>query len=410
MNISNLGGKRNSAALWVLIFFLISLAVYFLTQPPVENPFNYFIYLADAFAHGRLHVLDTPFYFEELVYKDGLSYTIYPPMPALILVPFVALFGLSFSQVFASIVLGSINVSIVFLIMRRLTSNFEKQLWMTVLFGFGTIYWYTVTIGSVWYIAHIVSLFFLLLAIYETMGKKRVFLIGLLLGASYWSRIPTVLTLPFFIVMLSGLWLPAASEKPILKRFRAGPLLFLILGLSVFICLNFLYNYLRFGSPLDVAYSMHTISEAKASVSPWFDQGLLSLSYIRHHLYTFLLHPPALIDSWPYIVPSKVGLSVFITTPAFIFAFAAGIRSRLPLACWLAIIPAALLIFTKSGTGWTQFGYRYALDFYPFLLLLTFKGMPDTLRWYHKLLIVIGVLVNIWGVLFLNKLELYRLY
>ena len=104
------------------------------------------------------------------------------------------------------------------------------------------------------------------------------------------------------------------------------------------------------------------------------------------------------------------GLSFFITTPAFIFAFAAGVKSRLALACWLAILPTALLIFTKSGTGWTQFGYRYALDFYPFLLLLTFKGMPDRLRWYHKLLIVLGILVNLWGVLFLNKLELYELY
>ena len=409
-NISNLGNKKNSVVILALLFFLLSLIVYFLTQPRVANPFNYFVYLADAIAHGRLHLIDTPFYFEELITKDGLSYTIYPPMPAILLVPIVAVWGLSFSQVFASILLGSVNISIVFLIMRRLTGNLEKQVWMTLLFGFGTIYWYTATVGSVWYFAHIVSLFFLLLAILETFGKRRVFLIGLLLGASYWSRIPTILTLPFFIVMLSDLWLPRSAHASFLKRLRLSPLILIALGIGVFICLNFLYNYLRFGTPLDVAYSMHTISEAKARVSPWFDQGLLSLSYIPHHLYTFLLHPPALIESRPYIVPSMAGLSVFITTPAFIFAFAAGVKSRLALACWLAILPTALLIFTKSGTGWTQFGYRYALDFYPFLLLLTFKGMPDRLRWYHKLLIVLGILVNLWGVLFLNKLELYELY
>lgn len=409
-NISNLGDKRNTAAPTVLLFFFISLIVYYVTQPPAANPFNYFIYLAEAITNGRLYVTDTPFYFEELITKDGRSYTIYPPMPALLLVPFVAFFGLTFSQVFASIFLGAVNVSIVFLIMRRLTGNLEKQIWMTVLFGFGTIYWYTATIGSVWYFAHIVSLFFLLLAILETLGKRRVLLIGLLLGASYWSRIPTILTLPFFIVMLWDLWLPAAPGASLINRFRIKPLFYLALGLGVFICLNFLYNYARFGTPFDVAYSLHTISEAKARVSPWFDQGMLSLSYIRHHLYTFILHPPVITESWPYVIPSMAGLSVFITTPAFIFAFAAGIRSRLALACWLAIIPTALLIFTKSGTGWTQFGYRYALDFYPFLLLLAFKGMPDKLRWYHKLLIVLGVLVNKWGVLFINKLELYKLY
>jgi hypothetical protein len=410
MNISNPSYKRNSVLIAAALFFLISFILYFITQPAVPDPFNYFIYLADALLNGRLHLLDTPFYFEELIIEDGLSYTIYPPMPALLLAPFVALWGLSFSQVFASIVLGSVNVSLVFLLMRRLTESFQKQIWMTLLFGFGTIHWYTSTIGSVWYFAHIVSLFFLLFAIIETFGQRRVFLIGLLLGASYWSRIPTVLTLPFFIVMLSDLWLPVSHTESPLKRIKLRPLLLLALGVGVFVLLNFLYNYLRFGSPFDVAYSMHTVSEAKAKVSPWFDQGLFSLSYMRHHLYTFLLQPPAFIETWPYIVPSKAGLSILITTPAFIFALAAGIRNRLALACWLAVIPPALLIFSKSGTGWTQFGYRYALDFYPFLLLLTFKGIPQELKWYHKLLIILGILVNLWGVLFINRLELYELY
>ena len=410
MNISNPSDKRNSALIAAALFFLISFIVYFLTQPTVQDPFNYFIYLADAFLNARLHLLDTPFYFEELIQKDGLSYTIYPPMPAVLLIPFVAVWGLSFSQIIASIALGSVNVSLVFLLMRRLTESLSKQIWMTLLFAFGTIYWYTTTIGSVWYFAHIVSIFFLLLALIETFGKRRVFLIGVLLGASYFSRIPTVLTLPFFIVMLSDLWLPASSESAFINRIRIKPIFLLALGVGVFVCLNFLYNYLRFGTPFDVAYSLHTVSEAKAKVSPWFDQGLLSLSYIQHHLYTFLLHPPALIDGWPYVVPSKAGLSVLLTTPLFVFAFAAGIRNRLALACWLAIIPTALLIFSKSGTGWTQFGYRYALDFYLFLLLLTVKGTPDRLRWYHKLLIVLGILVNLWGVLFINRFEFYELY
>ena len=68
------------------------------------------------------------------------------------------------------------------------------------------------------------------------------------------------------------------------------------------------------------------------------------------------------------------------------------------------------VVFIKSGTGWTQFGYRYALDFYPFLLLLTLRGIGEQLKWYHKLLIVLSVLVNIWGVLFINIFEWYKLY
>jgi len=97
------------------------------------------------------------------------------------------------------------------------------------------------------------------------------------------------------------------------------------------------------------------------------------------------------------------GLSVLVTTPAFIYSIFAGIRNRLAFACWSAIIPIALLIFTKAGTGWTQFGYRYAMDFYPFLILLTLRGIGSTLRWHHKLLICLGILTNTWGVLWINK-------
>ena len=410
MNIPTLKDKSYMPYIIALIFFFLAFLVYFLTQPKIENPFNYFIYLSEAFLSGRLNVVDTPFYFEELINKNGKFYTIYPPMPALLLIPFVAIWGKVFSQVLASLILGAVNVSLVYFLMRRLTEKLDIQIWMTVLFGFGTIYWYTAGIGSVWYLAQIASLFFLILAIYETFGARRPLLIGLLLGASYWSRIPVILSLPFFLIMLSDQWLIRERTGSILRRIRIKPILFLFAGVGVFVLLNFLYNYLRFGSPFDVAYSLHEISAAKERVSPWFNKGLFNLSYLKHHLYVFLLHPPAIIDTWPYIVPSKAGLSVLITTPIFIFAFFAGIRSRFSLACWSAILPIALLIFTKSGTGWTQFGYRYALDFYPFLLLLTFKGIGSEIKWYHKLLIIIGVLVNLWGVLFINKFEWYKLY
>ncbi|MEQ9618251.1 MAG: hypothetical protein RIG61_03645 [Deltaproteobacteria bacterium] len=396
--------------LLALLFCVTGFLVYFLTQPGTENPFNYFTYLADAFLHGRLYVTDTPFYFEELVIRDGKSYVIYPPMPAVLIMPFVAVWGTSFNQALASLVLGGVNISLVYLITRRLTGNRELQFWITLLFGFGSIHWYTATVGSVWYFAQITSMFFLLLAVHSTLSGRSSLLIGLLLGASYWSRLTTVLSLPFFIIMISNLSFPDKKEFSVLKKIRIRPILLLCAGLGIFILLNFLYNYLRFGSPFDVAYALHTITPAKEKVSPWFNKGLFSLSYIRHHLYVFLLHPPVFIDSWPYVIPSKAGLSVFITTPAFIFAFFAGWRNRLTIACWSAIIPIAFLIFIKSGTGWTQFGYRYAMDFYPFLLLLTVIDIGDKLKWYHRLLIILGILVNIWGVLFINIFGWYRLY
>lgn len=392
------------------LFCISGLLVYYLTQPRIFDYFNYFSYLADAFLHGRLYLADPPTHFEELIVAGGKHYAIYPPMPAIVLMPFVAILGVSFNHVFVSLLMGGINISIVYLIMREMTKNEEIRFWMTVLFGFGTIHWYVATVGSVWYFAQITATTFLLLAVYVTFTSRRPFLIGLLLGASYWSRLPTILSLPFFLIMLSDSWFLARGKEGLLGRIRFRPILLLGAGVGVFILLNCAYNYFRFETPIDVAYVKHSIYPAKKNISPWFNKGLFDLSYIPYHLRVFLLEPPVFINNWPYVIPSKIGLSVLITTPAFIFALFAGMKNKLTIACWSAIVPTAFLLFIKSGTGWTQFGYRYALDFYPFLLLLTLKGIGEELKWYHKALIIAGVLVNLWGVLFINKFEWFKAY
>jgi len=43
------------------------------------------------------------------------------------------------------------------------------------------------------------------------------------------------------------------------------------------------------------------------------------------------------------------------------------------------------------------------MDFYPFLFILTVRGMGTNLKWYHKLLIILGIIVNAWGVIAINK-------
>ena len=79
-------------------------------------------------------------------------------------------------------------------------------------------------------------------------------------------------------------------------------------------------------------------------------------------------------------------------------------RDRLVAACWAAIIPTAFFIFNFAATGWSQFGYRYGLDFTPFLWLLVARVIGDEIKWYHKLLISIGVLVNLMGLLWIYQL------
>ncbi|MEQ9618254.1 MAG: hypothetical protein RIG61_03660 [Deltaproteobacteria bacterium] len=403
MNLTRIIQKR-TYLLTALIFFSVTFLVYFLTGEGEKTPYHYFVPLADAFLHGRTYLLENITWLNELINIDGRYYVIYPPMPAFFLLPQAAISGMEANQTLASVFWGSLNVALVFFLMRRVTNNLRLQIWMTILFGFGTIHWYLASIGNAWFFAHVASFFFLTAAIIETLGKKRALLIGLLLGASYWCRLPVILSVPFFLIMLSGLWVKSVNTSNPLKRVDFIPLLKFGLGVGIFIILNFAYNYLRFNTIFDIAYDIQAARE------PWFyDKGLFHISYIPDHLWTFLLKPPVFSSAAPYVKPDYMGMSILITTPAFIYSLFAGIRNKFSLACWSAIIPIAAVLFIHGGVGWKQFGYRFAVDFYPFLLILTALGIKKNLTdisdltWDQKALICISVLVNMWGVVWINK-------
>jgi hypothetical protein len=397
--------RRYFAPITALVLFSLIFVVYYFSGQGGATPFDYFVPLADGFLHARLSIAHPSPLLDELVPgRHGALYVIYPPMPAILLLPQVAISGLRANQTLTSVFLGSLNTSLVFLLMRRLTDSRRLQLWIAVLFGFGTIHWYLASLGPAWYLAHVVSFLFLTLAIYATLLNRSLFLIGLLLGASYWARLPTILSLPFFIIMLSPRWLRNGSLTPsIIKKLHFRSLGAFAAGVGVFVAANLLYNYLRFGTPRDVAYSIQARREPDL-----YPAGLFDLSYIPKHLYVFFLKTPVFRDHAPYVMPSMAGLSILITTPAFLYCIRAG-ADRLAFACWSAIIPTALLDFVHGGTGWVQFGYRFGMDFYPFLLVLTALGMGsglgkdgDVTR-SQRLLILISILVNLWGVLWINK-------
>ncbi len=58
---------------------------------------------------------------------------------------------------------------------------------------------------------------------------------------------------------------------------------------------------------------------------------------------------------------------------------------------------ASLLMY--FNTGWYQFGYRFILDFLPFIFLLAVLAMQAVPGWREKSLIVLSVAMNVWGFL-----------
>lgn len=308
-------------------------------------------------------------------------------MPAIMLIPFTLL-GHNISQTLFSTLLGAINVVLIYILMRRLQISQKTSFLMTFLFGFGTNHWYLASIGSAWYFAHIVAVFFLLLALIEIFGKRRYFLIGLLIGASFWSRSPIIFSLPFFLIIYRN-------------NFKNS--LLLGSGLGVFILLDLAYNFLRFNeiSPLAPYNLISNITN-----DPVFKDGFMNVKFIPRHLDAIFLRLPYLTDKFPYLVPSLYAMALWFTTPALVYVFKVKFR-RIIVACWSAIIPTLSIIFFWAGVGYSQFGYRFIQDVMPFLVILTAFGIgqkPSKLAW---VLVLLSVLVNIWGIIFINKLDLY---
>ena len=430
------------------------------------TPFNGPVILADAFLHGRLDISNGKdlYWMDWAVYK-GKYYIVEPPMTAVVTLPGVILFGTALNQSLVSTVIGAINASAVHRLMRGLTDKLSSQVWLTLLFVFGTAYWWTATNGGIWYFAHTLGVLFLFLAIYETLIGKRPFTAGLLLGAAYQTRLPTILTLPFFVIMFSDQWLQKDDGRPLLKRVDLKPLLLLGAGLGIFVVLGAIYNYLRFETPLHASYYYWLTPDAPIR-QDLLKEGLFDASYIPRHIPVVFRSLPIFQSKPPYVVASWGGMAMWATTPVFLYALFAGIRdkvivrlgaillfvtlalfgltarglpssdfaghldppyglefypfafliayglfagirhqNKLVVACWSAIIPTAFVHFAVGVTGWPQFGYRFALDYYPFLFLLLVAAIGDRLKWHHKLLIVLSVMINFGGVLWTYHFE-----
>ena len=396
----------NKTALIIIVLFIVAFTVYGLTGEGHATYYNYYVRLADAFLHGRLYLLENPSWLNELIPNPSGPgfYVVYPPLPAFLMTPLVTLFGVNLNQTLFGLFFAAATVPLAYLVAKDATKKPTETpparqgayVWYAVLFGFSTIFWYLASIGSVWLIAQVISAFFLFLALHESFNKNRPLLIGLLVGASFWCRLPTILGIFFF----AGLAISKQQTPSWKSKFKAAlpSLAKLAIGAGIFVVFDMIYNFVRFGSLFDVGYWMipGVLNE------PWFSHGHFSLLYITDNLRPFLTGLPTLTSVAPYIQFPMTGLAIWFTTPAFIFALKSKVKDPATWWSWLAIISIASVIFTNAATGW-GFGYRYAMDFYPFLFVLTVRGMGTNLKWYHKLLIILGIIVNAWGVIAINK-------
>ncbi len=373
-------GNEDKLKLFSIIFILYLLST---GNWVTSNDMNC-IYLANALLKGKLYLTELPPNYIDLAFYDNKWYSPFPPLPSLIVAPMVYVLGLSPNVRYVTIFFGSLNVVLAWSLLQKVGVKNEGQRWLTLLFSLGSIHWfYSVTLFN-----HIYSIFFLLVAMNESLSRNNPAVLGFCLGCAGLCRYPTLLSTPFFLLGLG---------RRRMKKFFS---LFL-LGLMIPLSFLFYYNYIRFGNPLETGY-IYQINLMR-SPKPF---GILNPKYMFLNLYTFFIEPMSLIDRFPYLLPRISGLALTFTTPASVFALKAKNRNPKVLGSWVSVLLIFIFLMCYFSNGADQFGYRYGLDFFPFLFLLISQGVKNPLTPRAKSLIIIGVLVNFWGVLFFNKRNL----
>jgi hypothetical protein len=379
---------------------VLALIVYWFTGP--MGALDSFVPLADAFLHGRLSIpVDRPWF--ELVPVPGgggAQYSPFPPVPALTLVPVVALLGLFpgsqelSGNVMASLV-GAANVALAWYLLAAIGVNLRPRLVIAIGFAFTTHWWVAGMAGTHHY-AQVVATFFLLVALNLAVRHTRPILAGLTLGLAAGSRLPTGLALPVLLVLFGDRWRPTRAQG------------WLLAGLAVPAGLFAWYNLARFGSPFDVGYAHIPSGDAGLLVTdePWYSHGLVSPLYIPRHLYAIFVQGPAVVEAFPFLKPQYTGMALTFTAPFLFWA----VRARGPLVAitWLTVALVMLPDLMHGAWGFAQFGYRFILDAVPLLLLLLGWAYRERASWTLVAAVAVGVLVHVYGIVAINLFNFIR--
>jgi hypothetical protein len=407
-----------------------------LSNPARQNVYDHFVWQADAFLQGRAWIpwplTEGAFqngYFQD-VFPDGQGRGLipFPPLPAVVLLPAVAAFGLATDAALVAAILGGLNVGLAYRMVWRLTTDPLVAILATLFYGFGTVAWYAAMLGSTWYLAHIVASTCLLLAITvaldadrrtaEVGGRsgpidRRQVLAGLLLGLAATARLTTVLAAPFFALVGGG--------GSVLRRsLSAG------VGAAIPVLLLLAYNLATTGQLFHPGYEHLYQTEYTPIPTGLLAQLVPALQGITYHPGEWALQDPryipqnllimlawlpevrpecglALLDqACPLLQPDRLGMSLLLSSPAWLLAVPVVIREwrrRLVLGSILAIGAVMLMNAMHFSQGWVQFGYRFSNDAAPFALLLVTLGLARYgVRWWTVALVAASIVINAWGV------------
>ncbi len=374
--------------LGLLIFSVISSVL--IMSVANRHVYDYHLSLL-AYQFSRLHLaippLDVPY--GDVVNFHSTFYLYFGPLASIILAPFTVIFGKYFPQVLLGI--GSMIASffIVYSISKAYKFKKEDSLLLGLFFVFSTVLFGVGIINISAYQVQALGVPFVLLAIREYLLKKRPLLIGIFIALAILTRVTLLLSVVFFFIEF-------LYKRISLKNFV---LIMIPIVISGMILAG--YNYRRFHSFTETGYAYNqTLNTFPMSSN--LKAGFFSVAHVPANLYSFLIMPPdpvvrgggGFVLDFPYLKANPWGMAIWFTSPLFLLLLFKFKKDKFSVSAALAAFALAIPSFIYFGVGFSQYGYRYALDFLPFLFMLLLSSLSPKLSKTAVTLIAIGVIFN----------------
>jgi 4-amino-4-deoxy-L-arabinose transferase-like glycosyltransferase len=330
----------------------------------------------------------------DLSYFNGKLYLPYPPLPGIILIPFVMIFGAAHVNTVAiATLISCFCLYLTYNILSKLNIDKEYVPWLIVATFFGTGFWFALfTSHHVYAFAHITSFLFQLLTINEILGKRRWWLVGIFIGCAFLTRQFTI----FYVLFAAGyMFYLYKTDK---TKVKLKDILSLIASVSFFVVLYLLYNYVRYGNAFDSGYThVIFIGVLKERVQQY---GVFSIRYVLFNLYCTLIKGFNIqFQGNSYLTIKDMdlwGTSLFAASPFLIASFKANWSKILKITAWITILVILVGQLFYHNNGFEQVNTsRFTLDFLPLLLVLTSLGLNKIPMWLIKSLISYSVALNV---------------
>jgi hypothetical protein len=313
----------------------------------------------------------------------GRYYLALGPLQLLAYIPFAAVPDLQLvGNYVAGLLFGIPAAWLALPLARAYGAKGRTGYWIAAFTAFGSLLFWASVFGNPYYLAQAESFLALTLFLIEWAGRRRPALLGACLGVSFLARPTTILAaIPFGIYLL---WTRRSS-------LRATALSALAFGLPMVGAIAFYgwFNWVRFGSALESGYSISLLKVPY--LQQLRDQGLFSLAHIAGNVQVALWQPPDRLGQFPFLSPGPWGMSMLLVSPALLTSLWAGLRDRTAGLLWIATVLVAAPVFLYYGGGLVQYGFRYSLDFTPFLVALMAIGSRRWIGWPERLLVLVSI-------------------